>query len=357
MKLNRAKTNNKQLKLFSAIIAFVFSLGSIFVHSQTPPPPLPPAVQPELPRTRAAPAGRRIKTVEKIENQSGVAAEKSIAVDLRVNVQLCVSEGRVRINGWERNEIRAYVDKGSEVSFKVQEKDRQSGVPVWVSVLGFEPRKTGEINSDECLSGEQIEIDVPRGAIVNVKGRTGETTISSVAKVTVDIVGGNIILSGIGQGIAAKTYEGDVTVENSGGAMNLTTTTGNIVVFDVDAREVGDVLKAKTNSGAIVLQQAAHRRIEADSHSGSIKFSGELLNGGQYKFNAFNGSINLLLAQNASGKINVSYGYGSFNSEIALQNVVKSAPANTQNLSAQIGAGDATLNLSTFSGTIQIKKQ
>ncbi len=46
-----------------------------------------------------------------IVNQT--TAEKSIAVDAKVNIKICVAEGNLKINGWERNEIRAYVAGGS----------------------------------------------------------------------------------------------------------------------------------------------------------------------------------------------------------------------------------------------------
>lgn len=341
----REKTQQKvRLKSFLVFYALVFFGGVNFAFSQMPPRP------PAAPKTKSN-GGIKIK------NESGAPAEKSIAADAKVNVKLCVSEGRVKINGWERNEIRAFVNDGSEVGFRVLQKSKQNETPVWVEILGYDSVKNKEANPDECLSGDEIEIDAPRNAVVSITSRRSETIIDSVARVTVENVGGDILLSNIGQGIQAKTYEGDITVEKSSGAIMLVTTAGNIVVFDVSPSEIGDVFKAKTNSGAIILQHAEHRQIEANSNSGSIKFTGELLSGGQYNFTAFNGLISLLIPQNSSSKINASYGFGAFNSEIPLLNLVKSATSNAQNLSAQIGKGEANLNLSTYSGTIQIKKQ
>ncbi|MDQ6787211.1 MAG: DUF4097 domain-containing protein [Acidobacteriota bacterium] len=341
----RGKIQNIEIYSFLIFLALLFSLGADSVYSQTPPrPPRPIVPKPHW------------KSGKRIENTSGIPAEKSIAVDPKVNVSLCVSEGNLKVNGWQRNEIRVFVNNGSQAGFKVQQKGIQNETPVWIMVLGFDPSKNKEIGADECLSGEEIELDVPRGAIVNVKSGESRTTIDSVRRATIENVGGDIMLSNIEQGIRATTYEGDVTVEKSGGAMSLTTTTGNIVVFDASPSEIGDTFKAKTNSGAIVLQQAEYRQIEANSNSGAIKFTGELLGGGQYNFNAFSGSINLSLTPNPSCKIIASYNFGAFNSEIPLQNVVKSTPK-AQNLSAQIGKGEAALSLTTYSGTIQIKKQ
>lgn len=305
------------------------------------------------------PLGRKVwKTGKKIQNESLTPAEKSIAVDAKVNVSLCVSEGKLKVNGWERGEIRAFVSGGSAVGFKIQQSGAPNKPPVWVMVLGFDPAKNKEPDADECLSGDEIELDVPRGAIVNVKSRESETTIKSVRRVTVTNVGGDIFLSNIAQGVEAETFEGDVTIENSGGALSLASTTGNITAFDVNPSEIGDVFKAKTVSGAIVLQQIGHRQAEANSNSGSIKFVGEFQSGGQYILGTQNGSISLSLPEKSSCKITASYGFGAFNSELKLKNISEggASKGKAQSLTALLGGGDANLSLTTYSGAIRIKK-
>ncbi len=345
------KIRKSHFKSFLIILAFVISTGVNSTYSQTPP--RPPKVEAPPPAAQKRKLSKPVKT----KNRSDIASEKFIAVDAKVNVKLCVSEGKLKINGWERGEIRAFVAGGSRIGFKVLQKSGQSGVPVWVSVSEVQSDDAAEINPEGCLSGDKIELDVPRGAVVTIKSGESETVIDSVGKVDIQNRGGNILLSNITQGIEARTYEGGITVENSSGAISLATTTGNIVVVDAAPGEIGDAFKAKTNSGAVILQKVEHRQVEANTISGSIKFAGELLNGGQYNLKALNGSVNLLIPQNSSCKIYASYGSGAFSSEIPLQNVVKSASSNAQNLSAQLGTGDASLNLSTYSGTIQIKKQ
>ena len=336
-------TQKISLTIFALLLFSPFS----FAYAQTA------EVKPKI---VVAPVKQKFKLkYKKVMSGSETSAEKSIAVDASVNISLCVSEGNLKISGWERNEIRAFVNNGSETGFKVLEKNKQSNKAVWVKVLGFDPPKNKETNPNECLSGEEIELDVPRSAIVKVKGQASKTTIDSVGKVVVENVGGDIFLNNIAQGIDATTYEGDVTVEKSGGAMTLTSTTGNIVAFDVNPSGIGDIFKAKTSSGAITLQSVEHRQMEIGSNSGSMKFVGEFLSGGQYTFGTQNGSILLAIPPNSSCKINASFG-GTFNSELPLLNVVKNAATKTQSLSASIGSGDATLNLTTYSGAIRIKK-
>ncbi len=333
---------------FLAISLLTFAFFSA-VFGQTAPPKIPSKIEAPKPVW---------KNANRIRNEGDTPAEKSIAVSANVNISLCVSDGNLKINGWERNEVRAYVSDGSQVGFTIIEKSKENAAPIWIKVLGYDPSANKENNPDECLAGDLIEIDVPRGATVNVKSNVSEMLIDTVAKATVENSGGDVFLSNITRGIEVRTYEGDVTVENSSGAMSLQTTTGNIIAFDVSPGEIGDIFKAKTGNGAITLKNISQRQLEAGSNTGSINFNGNLLNGGQYSFGTSNGSINLLIPAASSLKINASYGYGAFNSEILLQNIERNAPpSRLQSLSAQIGEGGAMLKLTTVSGAIRIKKQ
>jgi hypothetical protein len=65
----------------------------------------------------------------------------------------------------------------------------------------------------------------------------------------------------------------------------------------------------------------------------------------------------LAIPTDSSSKISASYGFGAFSSEIPLKNMQKNAPSSAQNLTALMGAGDATLNLTTNSGSIKIRSK
>lgn len=296
------------------------------------------------------------KAKKQILNESETPAEKSIAVDTKVNISLCVSEGKISVNGWDRNEIRAYVSGGSQVGFKVLQKSKQNENPVWVMVLGFDPATNEESNPEECLSGEEIELDVPRNAIVNIKSRVSETTIESVGKVRVENDSGDIFLNNIAWGIYAKTYQGSVTVGKSSGAMELRTTDGNIVAYEVSPSEIGDVFKANTTNGKLTLDKIEHRQMDINTVSGSIKFAGEFLNGGRYTFGTTSGAVVLSIPEKSSCMINAILGSGRFDSEIPLETENISNAGGVKSLTGLIGNGEATLVLKTFSGSLYIKK-
>lgn len=366
---------NSKGKILTFFLAMLFCLSFQEVSAQRVPTPtpkpkprtesIPKAEIPELPenattptvvtpRPRPNPTPPKSSEAKKVVLNEGFApAEKSIVVEPKVNITLCVKDGNVKINGWDRDEIRAYIENGSQVGFKIVQKHPKTEKPVWVYVLGFDPTKNKELKPEECLSGSDIELDVPRNATVTLKSLESEIKIESVGKAWVANLGGDIYLNDISNGIQATTYRGDITVEKSSGQMVLTNSEGNIIALDASPSEIGDIFKAKTNSGRITLQAVEHRQIDTTSISGSTSFDGEILNGGQYSFSTTNGSIVLAIPPASACKINAWFGFGAFSSDIPLQNTLKKE----QSLSAQLGSTDATcsLNLKTGSGVIRIR--
>jgi hypothetical protein len=288
----------------------------------------------------------------------GTTSERLIAVDPKVSISIpCVTQGAVKVNGWSRNEVRVFISEGSKFGFRVLEKSPKDGQPVFISLVGLRQLPGGAVTTTDCISGDDIELDVPQNAAVSLKGRDTSISIDSIRKAGVSNVGGDINVNNVTQGVRASTYQGDVTVLNSAGVMVLESASGNIIASDISAAEVGDAFKAKTNSGAISLQKLGFRLAEVNSLSGTILFTGELASGGSFSFTTTNGSIRLALPANSSCRVTATYGFGSFNSELpvkALTEDVRSGPAKTIN--AVMGSGDATLRLTTNSGAILIKR-
>lgn len=286
------------------------------------------------------------------ENSS---SEKSIAAASNVNIKMCAVEGVVKVNGWDRNEVRAFVSGGSEVNFKVL--DKKNDLPVWLSVYGSSNSSRRVAHGNDCLSGSEIELDVPRGATLNLVGQENSVLVDSIKKVKIEIVGGSISVANVAQGIAAKTRDGSIVVRDSGGAINLQSVNGSLTAFETEANEIGDIFTAKTINGSVRLQNVGHRQMEVGSIAGSLRYEGAFASGGQYSFITTSGIISLLLPQNTSCAVKASYG-GYFQSDIPLKNKVVTSPSpQTKNLTGIFGDGIANLNLTTYTGAISIKKK
>ena len=287
----------------------------------------------------------------------GDTSEKSIKVDSSINLSLCVTQGTLKVNGWNRNEVRVYVQDGSKFGFNVREKNSRTGDPIWIKVMGLAKGKYGA--PQECISGNEIEIDVPVNATIGIKGQDTTTHIDSVKKVEVVTNGGDITLRNIAAGIKATAYQGDVMVESSQGPIMLDTTTGNIVVFEAGPIEIGDGFKAKTNGGTISLQDLRHRQVEVGSISGSVLYSGDIRNGGSYNLNTNKGSIRMLIPADSACQLQATFGAGNFSSELNIKLLTENVSEGPiKSIVGKLGSGgDASVKLTTNNGSISIRKQ
>lgn len=338
-----------KFKIVFAAAAITMSVASVAI-AQSVPHPMPVPTTPDrghLPRVAPAAPGR---------NEDH---ERSIKTDPNINLSLCVTQGDVKVNGWKRNEIRVLVTNGRKFEFKIQQKSPKTGDPVWIMVVAEAADREHAGPIGECLRGDEIEIDAPLNATLNLKGQEITTVVDGIRRVSIRNAGGDISVRNISDGVTAATFRGDLTVEQSTGAMVLENTSGNVLVFDAGPSEIGDIFKAKTTSGAISVQKIGHRQIEVNSISGTVAYNGDILSGGSYRFWTSNGSIKLSLPANTAGLLTASYGFGTFNSELPFKlNTENVSPGPVKSIVATIGAGgDATLKLTTNNGSISIKKQ
>lgn len=322
---------------------------------ETWPPSAMPPKPPPTPKPRVvAPVPKAPPVV--LHLPRGGDHEKSILVAPNANFSLCVIQGLLRVNGWKRNEIRVFIKGGSSVGFKILERSPDDQQPVWLMATGYDPKRVNKA-FPECIWGDEIEIDMPEGSTLGIKGQETRTVVERVKKASVKSVGGNIIIRNVSNGVSASTYEGDITVEESKGPLSLESTTGNIVVFEAGPSESGDAFKAKTNSGAISLQALKYRQIEVGSISGSVVFTGSILGGANYSFGTSNGSIRLAIPQASVFKLAATFASGSFSSELPFKILTEDVRDVGKSIVGQFGTGNgATVKLTTNYGTIGIRK-
>jgi hypothetical protein len=330
--------------IFSILAVSLLAAAPLVTFSQTlKPETRPHPVAP--PRAPAQPA------------MVGGASEKSIAVDKNVTISLCVTQGTLKINGWNRGEVRVFVKDGAKFRFDVLQKSLNNDSPGWIKISGIETKGKYGPQSD-CIWGDEIEIDAPVGSAVNMTGRETTTAIDGVKKVEVKTLGGDISLRNIANGINASAGQGDIAVDESQGTVVLDTTTGNIVVFEAGPSEIGNFFKARTNSGTVSLQGLQHRQIDVSSTSGSVVFDGEILSGGTYTLSTVKGSIKMSIPANSSCQIVAWYGFGNFNSELPLKIETEDKyEGPTKRMIGKLGAGGATVKLTSNNGSILIKKR
>jgi hypothetical protein len=348
---------------FLAILVCVTAIVAAGRAQKKPPTPTPaPAPTGELPgkpkvKDKEPKAPKLMGLPPHIEIGEGVTSERSILVDPKVTLDLCVTQGTVSVNGWSRNEVRVFVKDGSRFDFKVGQKSRE-GAPVLMSLIGVRKLPSGVTAPSTCIAGDEIELDVPESTFFRLTGKETTTSVDTLRKVTITTAGGDVSVRNVSQGVTAKTFEGDLVVENSEGPMSLETTSGNVIVSGAAPGEVGDSFWANTRSGMISLQKVEFRRADVNSVSGSVAFVGELLSGGSFSFSTTNGAVRLTLPSETSCRVNATYAFGNFKSDLPIKIETENVkPGSVKTIVGKIGDGECTLRLTTSNGAIAIKKE
>ncbi|HEX8845451.1 MAG TPA: DUF4097 family beta strand repeat-containing protein [Pyrinomonadaceae bacterium] len=285
-------------------------------------------------------------------------SEAVIAATATVNITLSTGSGKISVRGWDKQEVRARAkDKDATVEANVVGGRDEATPAARVEILVSD--KSEEDNA--CSANSDLLLDVPRGATLNLKTQDGDIEVDDVTEVHIETSGGRVDLRRISKATEAASVGNDITLEDSGGRARLNTLGGVIQVRNIRLLDAGDFLKIKTVSGDILLDRIGPARVEADTISGGIEMAGPLARGGSYTFTTTTGDVTLDLPADSSFKINarVSEG-GEIVTDFPLKYKGSTSPASLLHagrIQATYGSGDSTINLVSFSGTLQLRKK
>jgi hypothetical protein len=302
-----------------------------------------------------------------------VTTEQTLPAEATVTLLTCVETGDVVVRGWDRKEVRARSTDASRIELRRADATADPNPATRIEVLvardQVEPARPGL-----CSNSGNLELDVPRGSTVQIKGNTGDISVAGVANVRARTLSGDIEAQRVTKSIEAWSANGTIIVRNSSGRVRLETIGGEIVASDLAADGAGDEFSAKTVSGEITLAKLGHTHVEAYSSNSSIEFEGALAEGGLYTFKTHSGSVRLSLPSDASFQLNAKvHNSGEIITDFPIRQVpVK--PSDDPNSAATVGGPllgdgrltgvtgkgdkrDATLILSSFSGTLHLQRQ
>lgn len=285
--------------------------------------------------------------------------EKAVASDARPTVSLCVTDGSVNVRGWQRNEVRAMVEEGGKLGFKIIKKNSDNAAS-WLMIVGYDTKEThrpGAQRRQECLSGDNIEIEVPYGAFVDIKSRDADFKVESVAKAKVVNVNGDILISDVREEAEVSSLAGNVVAEDSIGKIKLKSSTGNVYGIRLKPLNDSDPISAKSDSGNVTLQDVAHASIEGASSNSNLNYFGALVPGGTYNFNTVSGAVTLFLPIKCSFQVNATSNIPPFQGPFPIKWSKQNKPGQTGRITGVCGDGDATINLVSFGGALRFQKQ
>jgi hypothetical protein len=195
------------------------------------------------------------------------------------------------------------------------------------------------------------------------------------ARVTVNTISGSISVRDIKGELSLETISGDVQVSNGGRVPKAKTVSGNVEINEttvqgpMEAATISGTLTLRkvqaqrldlgSVSGDVVIQDVACERVHAQSISGEVQLLGALHRGARYDLGSHSGQIRVVVSGGVGFDVEASSFSGSVRSDVPLTNQTSdgSGRRGQRSLRGTFGDGSATLDLTTFSGSIVIAKQ
>ena len=184
-------------------------------------------------------------------------------------------------------------------------------------------------------------------------------------RVDVEVVDGDIEVQGFTGRVRAETMHGDVRVAACSAAVEAKTVSGKIYIQDIKGDIVlktvsGDItgrnlkstlIETKSVSGSQTLKETDTRQLRMNSHSGALRFDGDVAVEGMFEGSTFSGDIAFRLGPSDAFDLTAKSRYG----RVAVGSGFTLTERAKNYVRGSVRHGGTPLLLSTFSGNIDVR--
>jgi DUF4097 and DUF4098 domain-containing protein YvlB len=255
----------------------------------------------------------------------------------RAGTRLSVSNmsGEVVVRAWDRAQVRVVAEYDRA---RVEVDDAGGRISI----------RTVARHSDADVS---YTVTVPNGTAVEVNGVSSDVTLAGVCGETnVNSVSGDVDVQCVTGDATIASVSGNVTVSDARGGVDAGSTSG-----DVSVRGARGAVTAHSVSGSVSLSQLEGTDVSAQTVSGDIDYTGRILDTGRYRFEAHSGDVELRVAGTLNAAVSVQTFSGDLESDFPIQ-LTPGTRMGRQEMEFRLGNGSARLRLSSFSGTIELRR-
>ena len=292
-------------------------------------------------------------------------AVRTVAAASDAVVELSLESGDVVVRGWDRKEVEARSDNAARIELRqyesasAAEPSGKGGSParrVEVFVLSAQER---DVHPGEFSGSGDIELSVPRGATVVLRVQSGDIEITNVAEARVESASGDVDISHVSKAVDVNAMSGDITLVDARGGVRLRSMSGNVEATNIRPNDDKDFFTISSVSGEINLENVTHAKVRGETVSGSVRFTGQLARGGGYDLRTTSGDVTMTIPADSSFKVKAKVVLGGeIISDFNVKSDVASPKGSTQGrLDGTVGAGEAEVTLTSFNGTVHLRKR
>jgi len=283
--------------------------------------------------------------------------EKTEALAKDGKVFLGNVSGDVAVKTWDKAEVRIEALKMSEASSEAKAKENCAQVTIEITreagVLRIDtkyPHQKRFWGGDSLNVSVDYKLWIPSGASVEVKSVSGDVDLESLGgAVKARVVSGSVVLRKAASGADLTTVSGELTLEDVAGNVYLKTVSG-----DIGAVRVQGSIDAESVSGGIEMREVSGASgVNAKTLSGDVDYLGGLEAKGRYSLKSHSGNVRMSLPADAAFSFDAETFSGDVDSDFKIEVSGKVSP---REVHGTINGGGAEVRLSTFSGSIDLKK-
>ena len=200
-------------------------------------------------------------------------------------------------------------------------------------------------------------VTAPPGTTVEARSISGSVRITGITgPVNAESISGDVRIEKGGRVERAKSISGTVDIQGVklDGTLEASSVSGDVRIRDVDVRrlELGSV------SGDVEVGEVTCQTAELKSTSGDVEYTGALQTNGRYEFRSHSGTVRVTLSGDVGFQLEASSFSGSIDTELPITiGGTGGGRASRRALRGVYGDGGATLELTTFSGNVIIRKR
>ena len=208
------------------------------------------------------------------------------------------------------------------------------------------PRRVDDIGETD------LEIHVPKGSSLDIETVSAWIRIEGVhGNLMAESVSGSITCEGTAESVEFETVSGGIEITGVKSRIEAESVSGA-----VEIRDAGGAVEAATVSGSVTISGGDFERGDFESVSGALHFEGDLESDGHYQFENLSGSTTLVLPEEADATFTIETFSGSIKTDFGARiDSEDHGPGKFSEFSS--GSGAATLEITSFSGSITLKKK
>lgn len=269
-----------------------------------------------------------------------IEESRNAASDGRVTIENL--SGTVVVEGWDKDEVTVTGTLAADAEgFDFGGTESRTTMEV---VFPRRSRNLDDTDSD-------LKVRVPRDSQVFVSGVNIEIDLSGVnGRVRLESVNGRLTIVGSPRSIEAETVNGDIEIDAETDEVNAESVSG-----DVSLHQTSGLVEVATVTGNIDVAGGEFEDGEFTSVSGDILFEGSPTSDGELEFESHSGSARLILPEDLSAEYEVSTFSGDIDNDFGPRPRKTSKYTPGQELEFTVGSGEASVSITSFSGTVHLE--